>query len=106
MYCSGSAPAAAGTGIATAMAALTLVGLVGPPASAQVTAFDCLPPAAPYADLPEGVAATYRAELRSDYAAYFDAAQKYLICLDRAQTTVRTELDAALESYEWLFGAE
>ncbi|OWU66521.1 hypothetical protein ATO3_27800 [Marinibacterium profundimaris] len=68
-------------------------------ASAQTTALDCIPPPLPYADLPAGVVDAYRDQLRLDYSECFDAAQRYLQCLARAEATARTEIDTAVADY-------
>lgn len=109
MFCSGPSPPPKRPRLvrprsAGALIVAILLGLWAVVASAQTTALDCVPPPLPYADLPAGVVDTYRDQLRLDYSGYFDAAQRYLQCLARAEATARTEIDTAVADYTRLFG--
>ena len=108
MFRSGPSPPLNRPRLSLPCVALALSCLGAVPGSAQVIAFDCLPPALPYAAPPEALVGAYRAELRSDYAAWFDAAQRYLRCLAQAEATAHAEIEAGLEAYRRLFesGAE
>lgn len=89
-----------------ALLVLTLAISTSASSLAQTSALDCVPPAIPYSDLPADVLADYRDELRLEYSEYFDAAQRYLQCLERAQATAHGEINQALETYTRLFGGD
>lgn len=72
------------------------------PAASQTTSLDCVPPPAPYSDLPQNVIDEYRDELAMEFSDYFTEAQRYLQCLQMAQATARAEIASALEAYEAL----
>jgi hypothetical protein len=85
-----------------------LTGLVGlmamflGSAALAVTTLDCLPPIPP-APVPDaGLRAEYRDEIGQEYSAYFDEAQAYLRCLDRARSAVTEEINRAIADYQTL----
>ena len=85
-----------------------LTGLVGlmamflGSAALAVTTLDCLPPIPP-APVPDaGLRAEYRDEIGQEYSAYFDEAQAYLRCLDRARAAVTEEINRAIADYQAL----
>lgn len=70
---------------------------------AQTTVFDCIPPPRPSAVVTDELMRDFAAEIRAEFLDYFDAAQAYLTCLDGAQRTARTEVQAVLRDFEALF---
>jgi len=68
----------------------------------SVTALDCLPPIPPAPVRDAGLLAKYRDEIGQEYSAYFDEAQTYLRCLDRARTSVTEEINRAIADYQML----
>lgn len=66
------------------------------------TALDCLPPLPPSPVNDDATRASYAAEIRAEYAAYFDEAQTYLHCLDSARAEVTAEVNRAIADYQAL----
>ncbi len=66
------------------------------------TALDCLPPLAPAPVNDGATRATYAAEIREEYVAYFDEAQAYLHCLEAARAEVTAEVNRAIGDYQAL----
>jgi hypothetical protein len=71
-------------------------------AALAATALDCLPPIPPAPVTDAGMRAEYRDEIGQEYSAYFDEAQAYLRCLDRARTAVTDEINRAIADYQTL----
>jgi hypothetical protein len=63
---------------------------------------DCLPPLPPLPVQDAAVRAEYRHELGQEYSAYFDAAQRYLRCLDAARSSVTADINRAIAAYRRL----
>ena len=60
---------------------------------------DCAPPLRPAAVTDPRVKAEYAAELREEYALYFDEAQAFFRCLERARVVVTEEVNQAIADY-------
>jgi hypothetical protein len=71
-------------------------------AALAVSALDCLPPIPPAAVRDAGLRAEYRDEIGQEYSTYFDEAQAYLRCLDRARSAVTDEINRAIADYQTL----
>ena len=76
-----------------------------PGAVAAQGLIDCAPPLRPAAVTDAGVLAEYGAELREEYALYFDEAQAFFRCLERARIAVTEEVNQAIADYGALDGA-
>ena len=61
---------------------------------------DCAPPLRPAAVTDPRVKAEYASELREEYSLYFDDAQAFLRCLERARVMVTEEVNQAIADYE------
>jgi hypothetical protein len=85
-----------------------LTGLVGlmtmflGTAALAVTALDCLPPIPPAPVKNAALGTKYRDEIGQEYSTYFDEAQAYLRCLDRARSAVTEEINRAIADYQML----
>lgn len=85
------------------LAGLICCALLGPGSLARAaTALDCLPPLPPALVTDPETWETYAAEIREEYAAYFDDAQAYLHCLDSARAEVTAEVNQAIADYQAL----
>ena len=76
-----------------------------PGAVAAQGLFDCTPPLRPAAVTDARVLAEYASELREEYALYFDEAQDFFRCLERARIAVTEEVNQAIADYGALDGA-
>ena len=63
---------------------------------------DCLPPLPPLPVYDAALRAEYRHEIGQEYSAYFDAAQRYLHCLDAARSSVTADINRAIAAYRRL----
>lgn len=88
-------------GIGCAAAVILVAGQVASSASAQ-SAPDCLPPLPPLPVYDAALRAEYRHEIGLEYSAYFDAAQRYLHCLDAARSSVTADINHAIAAYQRL----
>ena len=66
---------------------------------------DCTPPFRPVAVTDPRVQAEYSSELREEYALYFDEAQAFFQCLERARIVVTEEVNQAIADYEAIGGS-
>ncbi|WP_413873569.1 hypothetical protein [Albidovulum sp.] len=66
---------------------------------AQPEVIRCLPPEAPMTELPVEVLAEYRAEIASEFEAYFAAISDHIACLDEERGRAMDEARAATEAY-------
>ena len=78
---------------------LTAVVAAFPDASAAQGLIDCAPPLRPAAVTDARVLAEYANELREEYALYFDDAQDFFRCLERARVVVTEEVNQAIADY-------
>jgi hypothetical protein len=85
---------------ALAVSAAVLAGVSE--ALAQAAPLLCLPPEAPMTALPATVLTEYRAEISSEFEAYFGAVTDYITCLDTERTRALDEARAATEAYSTL----
>jgi hypothetical protein len=60
---------------------------------------DCTPPLRPAAVTDARVLAEYAPELREEYALFFDEAQDFFRCLERARIVVTEEVNQAIADY-------
>lgn len=70
-----------------------------PCASPAQGLIDCAPPLRPAAVTDPRVQAEYATELREEYALYFDEAQAFFRCLERARVAVTEEVNQAIADY-------
>ena len=70
-----------------------------PGAAAAQGLIDCTPPLRPAAVTDSRVLAEYANELREEYALYFDDAQDFFRCLERARVVVTEEVNQAIADY-------
>ena len=70
-----------------------------PGAAAAQGSIDCAPPLRPAAVTDARVLAEYAAELREEYALFFDEAQNFFRCLERARIAVTEEVNQAIADY-------
>ena len=70
-----------------------------PGAAAAQGLIDCTPPLRPAAVTDARVLAEYAAELREEYALFFDEAQDFFRCLERARIVVTEEVNQAIADY-------
>ena len=66
---------------------------------------DCAPPLRPAAVTDPRVKAEYASELREEYALYFDDAQAFFRCLERARIMVTEEVNQAIADYGAIDGS-
>ena len=76
-----------------------------PGAAAAQGLMDCAPPLRPAAVTDARVLAEYASEIREEYALYFDEAQDFFRCLERARIAVTEEVNQAIADYGALDGA-
>ena len=67
--------------------------------AAQPEVIRCLPLQAPVTDLPEAVLIEYRAEIGTEFEAYFTAIIDHIACLDAERTRALTEARDAADAY-------
>lgn len=70
-----------------------------PGAAAAQGLMDCTPPLRPAAVTDARVLAEYAAELREEYALFFDEAQDFFRCLERARVAVTKDVNQAIVDY-------
>lgn len=68
-------------------------------ALAQPEVIRCLPPAMPVTDLSEAVLSEYRAEIATEFEAYFAAVSTHIACLDTERSRALSEAHMATEAY-------
>ena len=68
-------------------------------AAAAQGLIDCAPPLKPAAVTDARVLAEYAAELREEYALFFDEAQDFFRCLERARIAVTEDVNQAIADY-------
>ena len=83
--------------IASGLLAATIATLPG--AAAAQGLMDCAPPLRPAAVTEARVLAEYAPELREEYALFFDEAQDFFRCLERARVVVTEEVNQAIADY-------
>ena len=86
----------------TALWGIFLVGLATS-AQAQTTSLDCVPPVLPDTQASTALLQDFGPEIRSEFSAYFDAAQRYIRCLDAASQSARGEVRDVLDAHRRLF---
>lgn len=84
---------------------LAVISTTLPGAAAAQGLIDCAPPLRPAAVTDSRVLAEYANELREEYALYFDDAQDFFRCLERARVVVTEEVNQAIADYGALDGA-
>lgn len=70
-----------------------------PGASTAQGLMDCTPPLRPAAVTDARVLAEYADELREEYALFFDEAQDFFRCLERARIAVTEDVNQAIADY-------
>ena len=70
-----------------------------PGAAAAQGLMDCAPPLRPVAVTDARVLAEYVPDLREEYALFFDEAQDFFRCLERARVVVTEEVNQAIADY-------
>lgn len=75
-----------------------------PGAAAAQGLIDCAPPLRPAAVTDARILAEYAAELREEYALFFDEAQDFFRCLEQARIIVTDEVNQAIADYGALDG--
>ena len=70
-----------------------------PSVSAAQGLIDCEPPLRPAAVTDARVLDEYATEIREEYALYFDEAQDFFRCLERARIAVTEEVNQAIVDY-------
>lgn len=83
--------------LAAALAAL-------PCSLAAQALLDCTPPLRPVAVTEPRVRAEYASEIREEYALYFDEAQEFFRCLERARVVITDEVNQAIADYRAMVG--
>ena len=78
---------------------LVLMAIAAPISGTAQSTLSCLPPLKPAPVTDSGVRAEYAAEIREEYAAYFDDAQAFFRCIDRARAAVTEEVNQAILDY-------
>lgn len=68
-------------------------------AIAQPEVIRCLAPEVPITDLPVAVLAEYRAEIVTEFEAYFAALSHHIACLDAERSRALSEARVATEAY-------
>ena len=76
-----------------------------PGAAAAQGLIDCAPPLRPAAVTDARVLHEYASEIREEYALYFDEAQDFFRCIERARIAVTEEVNQAIADYGALDGA-
>lgn len=72
-------------------------------AQAQITSLDCVPTLPPDTQASAALLQDFGPEIRSEFSAYFDAAQMYIRCLDAASQTAKMQVQDVLEAHRRLF---
>ena len=70
-----------------------------PGAVAAQSLMDCTPPLRPATVTDARILAEYAAELREEYALFFDEAQHFFRCLEQARILVTEEVNQAIVDY-------
>lgn len=70
-----------------------------PGAAAAQGLIDCAPPLRPAAVTDARVLDEYASEIREEYALYFDEAQDFFRCIERARIAVTEEVNQAIVDY-------
>lgn len=78
---------------------LMLMAIAVPISGTAQSTLNCLPPLKPSPVTDSGVRAEYAAEIREEYAAYFDDAQAFFRCIDEARAAVTEEVNQAILDY-------
>lgn len=78
---------------------LAVIPITLPGAAAAQGLIDCAPPLRPAAVTDARVLAEYAAELREEYALFFDEAQDFFRCLERARIVVTEDVNQAIADY-------
>ena len=78
---------------------LAVISTALPGAAAAQGLIDCAPPLRPAAVTDARVLAEYATEIREEYALYFDEAQDFFRCLERARIVVTEEVNQAIADY-------
>lgn len=78
---------------------LAVISTALPGAAAAQGLMDCAPPLRPAAVTDARVLAEYAAELREEYALFFDEAQHFFRCLERVRIVVTEEVNQAIADY-------
>ena len=84
---------------------LAVISTALPGAAAAQSLMDCTPPLRPAAVTDARVLAEYAAELREEYSLFFDEAQDFFRCLERARIAVTEDVNQAIADYGALDGA-
>ena len=87
------------------MTALSLIFVIFLASStqAQTTSLDCVPPVLPETQASAALLQDFGPEIRSEFSAYFDAAQRYIRCLATASQSARGEVRDVLDAHRRLF---
>ena len=72
-------------------------------AQAQIPSLDCVPPVLPDTQASPALLHDFGPEIRLEFSAYFDAAQRYIRCLDVASQSMRGEVQDVLDAHRRLF---
>ena len=78
---------------------LVLMAIAVPIFGTAQSTLSCLPPLKPTPVTDSGVRTKYAAEIREEYAAYFDDAQAFFRCIDEARAVVTEEVNQAILDY-------
>lgn len=78
---------------------LVLMAIAVPISGTAQSTLSCLPPLKPAPVTDSGVRTEYAAEIREEYAAYFDDAQAFFRCIDEARAAVAEEVNQAILDY-------
>ena len=84
---------------------LAVISTALPGAAAAQGLIDCAPPLRPAAVTDARVLAEYATEIREEYALYFDEAQDFFRCLERARIAVTEEVNQAIVDHGAIGGA-
>ena len=78
---------------------LVLMAVAVPISGSAQSAFSCIPPLKPAPVTDSAMREEYAAEIREEYAAYFDDAQAFFRCIDEARSAVTEEVNQAILDY-------
>lgn len=78
---------------------LVLMAIAVPISGNTQSAFSCIPPLRPAPVTDSAIRAEYAAEIREEYAVYFDAAHAFFRCIEDAQAAVTEEVNQAILDY-------
>lgn len=78
---------------------LALLGIALPGAAPAQAMLDCVPPLRPSPVTDAKVLTEYAAEIREEYAVYFDEAQAFFRCLERVRVLVSEDVNQAIADY-------